>query len=432
MAALTLTLLALVGVSCSQASDCSYSALLNHLKLDETNSGLQIERPVKNWNTTTEVQLEITLGGILDVNEKLQTVTIHIYVEMHWTNEYLTWNSSEFCGINLLTIPVSMIWVPDIIIQEDASDSTNSQEDPLVSVFPNGTVGIVNRLQLTYICKFNLFRFPFDTQTCNITFSSLTYDESLLKLVKSTDDSILTKLSGLNMLTEGEWKLVNIKSISYTSFAQRSELVYQISLERKPFLYVVNLILPLLFLLVLDLASFFVSQSSGEKLGFQVTILLSVFVLLLILKDILPSTEESLPLMAIYCVSVFTLVWINVLETMLISPLKDIACCVGEERQHAEVVKVKEQEADNRNESAGVSGTDQPEETNSPLDLPGDGRQLKFIMDRTKPGQKTPETKKKSNRLRWVRIFDSVFFILYFATVVFSQVFLFSLWKFYV
>lgn len=55
------------GVSCSQASDCSYSALLNHLKLDETNSGLQIERPVKNWNTTTEVQLEITLGGILDV-----------------------------------------------------------------------------------------------------------------------------------------------------------------------------------------------------------------------------------------------------------------------------------------------------------------------------------------------------------------------------
>lgn len=51
---------------------------------------------------------------------------------------------------------------------------------------------------------------------------------------------------------------------------------------------------------------------------------------------------------AIYCVSVFTLVWINVLETMLISPLKDIACCVGEERQHAEVVKVKEQEADNR------------------------------------------------------------------------------------
>ncbi|XP_043955719.1 5-hydroxytryptamine receptor 3A-like [Gambusia affinis] len=426
MAALTLTLLALVGVSCSQASDCSYSALLNHLKLDATNSGLQIERPVKNWNTTTEVQLEIILSSILDLNEKLQTVTIHIYVKTYWTNEHLIWDPSEFCGLNLLTIPVSLIWVPDIAIQEDASDSTNSQDDPLVSVFSNGKVGVVNRLQLTYICKFDLFKFPFDTQTCNITFSSLNYDANLLKLVKSTNDSTLTKLSGLNMLTEGEWKLVSIKSISYTSLTQRSTLVYQISLKRKPFLYVVNLILPLLFLLVLDLASFFIS----EKLGFQMTILLSVFVLLKILKDILPSTEDSLPLMAVYCVSIFTLVWINLLETMLIGSLKDVACCVGEERQNAEVVKVKEQKADNRNESAGVSGTDKPEETNSPLDLPGDRQKLKFIMDRTKPGQKAPETQKNpSNRLRWVKIFDSVFFILYFTVVVFSQVFLFSLWK---
>ncbi|XP_016533454.1 5-hydroxytryptamine receptor 3A-like [Poecilia formosa] len=430
MAALTLTLLVLAGVSCSQASDCSYSSLLNHLNLDGTNSALQIERPVKNWNTTTEVQLEMILGGILDVDEKLQTATIHIYVKMCWINEHLTWNSSEFCGINMLTIPVSMIWVPDIIIQEDASDNINSQDDPLVRVFPDGKVDVVKRLQLTYICKFNLFRFPFDTQTCNITFSSLNYDESLLKLVKSTDDSTLTKLLCLNMLTEGEWKLVKIESISFMSVGHRSALVYQISLERKPFLYVINLILPLLFLLVLDLASFFISESSGEKLGFKVTILLSVFVLLQILKDILPSTEDSLPLMAIYCVSVFTLVWISVLEMMLMSQFKDVACCVGEERQNAEVVKVKE--AGYRNESAG---TDKPEENNSPLDLPGDPRLPKFIMDRTKPGQKPPETQKnmeKSNRLRWVKIFDSVFFVLYFTTVVLSQVFLFSLWKFHI
>ncbi|XP_054908153.1 5-hydroxytryptamine receptor 3A-like [Poeciliopsis prolifica] len=435
MAALTVTLLALAGVSCSQASDCSYSALLNHLKLDATNSGLQIERPVKNWNTITEVQLEMILDSILDVDEKLQTVTIHIYVRMYWINEHLTWNSSEFCGINILNIPVSMIWVPDIIIQEDASETANSHDHPLVSVCPNGKVSLVKRLQLTYICKLNLFRFPFDSQTCNITFSSLNYNNDLLKLVKSTNDSVLMKLSGLKMLTEGEWKLVNMESISYTSLIQRSSLVYQITLERKPFLYVVNLILPLLFLLILDLASFFVGVSSGEKLSVQLKILLSIFILLPILKDILPSTEDSLPVMAIHCISVFTLVWINVLETMLISLLKDVVCCVGEEQQNAEVIKVKEQEADNRNESTGVSGTDKPEETNSPLDLPGDSRELKFIMDRTKPGPKTPETQKnmqKSNRLRWVQIFDSVFFVLYFATVVFTQAFLFGLWKVYV
>lgn len=61
-------------------------------------------------------------------------------------------------------------------------------------------------------------------------------------------------------------------------------------------LYVINLILPLFYLLILDLASFFISESSGEKLGFKVTILLSISVLLLILNDILPSTEDKLPM----------------------------------------------------------------------------------------------------------------------------------------
>lgn len=55
-------------------------------------------------------------------------------------------------------------------------------------------------------------------------------------------------------------------------------------------------IVPLFYLLVLDLASFCISEASGEKLNFKVTILLSISVLLLILKDMLPSTEERLPM----------------------------------------------------------------------------------------------------------------------------------------
>ena len=36
-----------------------------------------------------------------------------------WQNEFLTWNSSDFCGINTLTIPTSNLWIPDINIQEE-------------------------------------------------------------------------------------------------------------------------------------------------------------------------------------------------------------------------------------------------------------------------------------------------------------------------
>ena len=61
-------------------------------------------------------------------------------------------------------------------------------------------------------------------------------------------------------------------------------------------LYVINLIVPLFYFLVLDLFSFFISEARGEKLSFKVTLLLSISVLLLILKDMLPSTEDKLPM----------------------------------------------------------------------------------------------------------------------------------------
>lgn len=70
---------------------------------------------------------------------------------------------------------------------------------------------------------------------------------------------------------------------------------FQVTLERKPFLYIINFIIPLVYLLFLDLASFSISVDSGEKFGFKVTVLLSISVLLLILKDILPSTEVDMP-----------------------------------------------------------------------------------------------------------------------------------------
>ncbi len=53
--------------------------------------------------------------------------------------------------------------------------------------------------------------------------------------------------------------------------------------------------LPILFFLGLDMASFLISDSGGEKLGFQVTVLLAVTVLQLILNEILPATSNRIP-----------------------------------------------------------------------------------------------------------------------------------------
>lgn len=70
----------------------------------------------------------------------------------------------------------------------------------------------------------------------------------------------------------------------------------QISMKRRSVLYIVNFIVPVLFLLCLDWASFLISDTGGEKLGFKITVLLAITVMQLILNEILPSSSDRIPL----------------------------------------------------------------------------------------------------------------------------------------
>lgn len=71
-------------------------------------------------------------------------------------------------------------------------------------------------------------------------------------------------------------------------------------MKRRPLLHVINFLLPILFFLTLDLSSFFISDHRSEKLGFKVTILLAISVLLLILNEILPAMSNETPLIGSY------------------------------------------------------------------------------------------------------------------------------------
>ncbi|KAM4531675.1 5-hydroxytryptamine receptor 3A-like [Odontesthes bonariensis] len=396
-------------------------------------------RPVKNWTTPTLVQLEMLLFGILDVDEKFQTVSLHISIHTYWKNEFLTWNSSEFCGIDLLTVKRSMLWIPDIAIQEDSSDTGTTQENPFAVLHPNGLVHVNARQRLTYTCQLNLFLFPFDVQRCNITFSSATSDEESIILAGVEDDTKSTRSPDEFLKFQGEWRLKSLEMIKYSfprSNTSTSKLVYSVVLQRKPFLYIINLIMPLLYLLVLDLASFLVSEAGGEKLNFKVTVLLSIFFLLLILQDILHSTEENLPMIAIYCVSVFTLVWISVLETILVGLLIDSdGCCDKKEQKNLDAELDIQLEANSHKISLTEPAEEdpfKPDNSNLPPEPPGD--LMRQILDKVKAARQ--EVRRSLDRDernsgcygRRAKIIDSVFFVLYLITVVIFHMSAFVIW----
>nr|XP_055041215.1 5-hydroxytryptamine receptor 3A-like [Misgurnus anguillicaudatus] len=60
------------------------------------------------------------------------------------------------------------------------------------------------------------------------------------------------------------------------------------------------------------------NSAEGEKLGFKVTLLLAISVLLLILNDTLPSTAKEVPLIGLFCSVIFILIGISILESILV------------------------------------------------------------------------------------------------------------------
>ncbi|XP_037331886.2 5-hydroxytryptamine receptor 3A-like [Pungitius pungitius] len=422
----TLALLALTGVCSCGTLDCSYLELLTYLNLTTTNSALVNMRPVKNWMTPTLVRVDMLLFGILEVNEKTQTFTSHIWMSMLWTNEFLTWNKSDFCGIDKLMVPRSTQWIPDVVIAEDVSDSGTIQSVPVVSLSPEGSQVAVTRQRLTATCLLVVTLFPFDQQRCNFTFTFINSDEASIQLGSIHNETELSKTSEHFMVTQGEWDLNKMEIFQYRNRTSGypDRLVYTVTISRRPLLYVVIFILPLLLFVWLDVASFFINEARGEKLSFKVTVLLSISVLLLILKDMMPSTENRLPMIAIYCLGIFCLVGFSVLEAMLLSFLHDLdGYC-------------KPQSPDNSQEEIQLDedfgqAEEAPDKGPAPLDQ---GRDLlKLILEKVRTArQEVAERCKEEMRpgryRRLADIIDRVFFSLYLLTASVFLTYMYIVW----
>uniref|UniRef100_UPI0037E7B360 5-hydroxytryptamine receptor 3A-like n=1 Tax=Semicossyphus pulcher TaxID=241346 RepID=UPI0037E7B360 len=304
--------------------NCSYQKVLNHLKLTRNNELYSMTRPVKNYQHPTHVSLEVLLYAILDVVEKDQKFIPYVWTSMRWHNEYISWDPHQFCGIDNVSLPMEILWKPDLTIEE-MTEKDRAPPSPYLTINDKGEVEVQNHQVLVSSCRMHIYKFPFDIQKCNLTFKSVIYTAKELRLLASDNSSEATEWSREVMRTQYEWLFLNmaVTTNNATDLVSQDQIIYTITMKRRSILYIVNFLLPVMFFLCLDLASFLISDSGGEKLSFQVTVLLAVTVLQLILNEILPASSNRIPLIALYCIGIFALMLLSLLETILVMYLME-------------------------------------------------------------------------------------------------------------
>uniref|UniRef100_A0A3B5ADA4 5-hydroxytryptamine receptor 3A-like n=1 Tax=Stegastes partitus TaxID=144197 RepID=A0A3B5ADA4_9TELE len=275
---------------------------------------LQPFRPAVNLSNPTITNISFTLYAVLGVNEKTQILTTFLWLRLYWHHEFLVWEPDECDGVTRISLPVKQLWSPDIIVYEFVDDDV-SQACPYVYVNHTGHIRWDRMLRLVSACNLEIFSFPFDVQNCTFTFGSYMVSPALTFEEMSGNSKRYLEASG-------EWELVDIlgeTSILQFGIDEWDIITFWVVIKRRPVLYVVNLLIPSSFLMLIDILSFYLPPHSVDRASFKMTLILGYTVFLLIMNDLLPSTANGTPIIGIYFSVCLALMVISLLETVIIT-----------------------------------------------------------------------------------------------------------------
>ncbi|KAF6083814.1 cholinergic receptor nicotinic beta 3 subunit [Phyllostomus discolor] len=273
-------------------------------------------RPVLNSNDTIKVYFGLKISQLVDVDEKNQLMTTNVWLKQEWTDHKLRWNPDEYGGIHSIKVPSESLWLPDIVLFENADGRFEGSLMTKVIVKSNGTVVWTPPASYKSSCTMDVTFFPFDRQNCSMKFGSWTYDGTMVDLVL-IDENVDRK----DFFDNGEWEILNAKG---TKGNRREGLytypfvTYSFVLRRLPLFYTLFLIIPCLGLSFLTVLVFYLPSDEGEKLSLSTSVLVSLTVFLLVIEEIIPSSSKVIPLIGEYLLFIMIFVTLSIIVTVFV------------------------------------------------------------------------------------------------------------------
>ncbi|XP_061185774.1 neuronal acetylcholine receptor subunit beta-4-like [Saccostrea echinata] len=254
-------------------------------------------RPATNQGSPTQVSVDLLLTGLQGLNEAHQQMTSMGILTIKWKDEFLTWTPSSYGGATYIDVPQGLVWKPDIQVQNGLTDFAELGGSFMnVRVFSTGDVIWTPYKVFDTKCLIEIRSFPFDRQECSINFIAWNSDINSVNITQGTNGMQLD-----DDLYNGQWTLSN-PTTNVIIDDDESKISFKLTIERKPKTYVINIIVPMMFLVVLDVFTFALPIDSGEKMGYSVTIMLSMSIFMTIVASLLPPTSYSTSYIEIYII----------------------------------------------------------------------------------------------------------------------------------
>ncbi|XP_071510029.1 neuronal acetylcholine receptor subunit alpha-3-like [Diadema antillarum] len=274
--------------------------------------------PNQNASDVLQIQFGLAISQILDVDEKNQVLTSKVWMKQIWHDYNFVWDPQDYGGISNIKVPCIQVWLPDIVIYNNANGTFDMRSHAWASIYHNGTVQWFPPVYYQSSCKIDVQYFPFDEQKCVMKFGSWSYDFQKIDL-KPVSENAEKK----DYWENGEWTIVNSPAerhvMKYPCCNETYvDVTYTFVLRRKPLFYFAYLLLPCGIISFNTVLVFYLPPDITGKMSLCTSVLLSMVWFLLLVTQCIPSNANNFPLIVKYLLFTMTVVASSIVLTVFI------------------------------------------------------------------------------------------------------------------
>ncbi|XP_067313436.1 neuronal acetylcholine receptor subunit beta-2 isoform X2 [Pseudorasbora parva] len=298
-----------VAVCCAEVEE----RLVNYLLSPDRYN--KLIRPAVNKSQQVTIAIQVSLAQLISVNEREQIMTTNCWLTQVWNDYRLMWDPEEYEGIRKVRLPSQHIWLPDIVLYNNADGTYEVSFYSNAVVSNNGEVAWLPPAIYKSACKIEVRDFPFDQQNCTLKFRSWTYDHTEIDLILLSDFA-----SRDDFKPSGEWDIVSLpgRKNEDPNDVTYLDITYDFIIRRKPLFYTINLIIPCVLITSLAILVFYLPSDCGEKMTLCISVLLALTVFLLLISKIVPPTSLAVPLIGKYLMFTMVLVTFSIVTSVCV------------------------------------------------------------------------------------------------------------------
>jgi hypothetical protein len=278
-------------------ADCIANNLTNygdceHYVREQVNTFLATSRSYSSGTipsidgSAINMSVQMSFNHILSVDQVAGTVTLAVYLDLMWYDQYINWNVSATTNVTVIDTPSDSVWKPDFDMYNGVESLSDSLRDKPVTIYNDGFMWWSRPGTITYTCDFNLLYFPYDTQYCTAVFSNFQYTIDVVDIYPYSPAVVVN--------SNFKSSAFEVRSVSCTRSVETyyevgdweySFLKYTVELHRYPHTYLDSAMFPIIVVTLMTIIVLYITDINA-RLGCAVTGLLTIIAIQVRMVDI--------------------------------------------------------------------------------------------------------------------------------------------------